>query len=91
MNSFKVYVVVGGVQESDGNTEVYINNVEGSSSWQTFAPLPISTNGLRAVHFNNTILTFGKSTYQIYHCLGKTLNNRIPKVSVPSRRIFVWR
>ena len=65
MNSFKVYVVVGGVQESDGNTEVYINNVEGSSSWQTFAPLPISTNGLRAVHFNNTILTFGKSTC---HC-----------------------
>ena len=91
MNSFKVYVVVGGVQESDGNTEVYINAEEGSSSWKIIAPLPISTNGLKAVHFNNTILTFGKSTYQIYHCLGKTLNNRIPKVSVPSRRIFVWR
>ena len=92
MNIFKVYVVVGGVQGLEGNTEIYIDNVEGPSSWQTIdAPLPFSTNGLKAVHFNNTILTFGKSTYQIYQCLRKTLNNRIPKVSVPSRRIFVWR
>ena len=65
MNSFKVYVVVGGVQESDGNTEVHINAEEESRSWKIIAPLPISTNGLKAVHFNNTILTFGKSTC---HC-----------------------
>ena len=67
MNSFKVYLVVGGVQglNAPGNTAETL--ISGSSEWKTIEPLPISTNGLKAIHYDNTILTFGKYTCHTWY------------------------
>ena len=62
MNSFKVYVVVGGVLrpwDEHGSTEIYNTD---TGSWKKIDPFPISTtNGLKAVRLDNTILTLGKT------------------------------
>ena len=50
--------MVGGFNGSSpiSSTEILIS---GSDTWQIEDPLPISVNGIQAINFRNTILTFG--------------------------------
>ena len=77
-NSFKVYLVVGGVQglNAPGNTaETLIDSDSGPYEWKTIEPLPISTYGLKAVHYENTVLTFGKNTCHTFLCSKHLVKN----------------
>ena len=89
-NSFKVYLVVGGVQglNAPGNTaETLIDSDSGPYEWKTIEPLPISTYGLKAVHYENTVLTFGKNTCHIYIFMFKASSEKCWWLIVPA----VWK